>query len=233
MRMDKSLEERFEDHCWRDVITEETLQVYRPYVREVGLKGQAALLSIDLFASVFPSGPMPLLDAIAENPKSCGPYAWEAKPKIKRLLDFARKSGWPIIQTTSDRLLVPEDENRRATNRDESSLSTSQITSDFAIDEYFEVQPEDRIIYKGRASAFFGTDLAQYLRSNAIETVVICGESTSGCVRSSAVDGFSHGFHVVVVEDCVFDRHLLSHKVSLFDLHHKYADVMMLEELDA
>ncbi len=230
--MGSDLEIAFEDHCWRDVISEETLEVYRPYVREVGIKGKAALLSIDLFASVFPSGPMTLLEAVRENPKSCGPYALEAKPKIKRLLDFARKSSWPIIQTTSDRLLVPEDETRRATNRDESELSISQIKSDFAIDDYFEVQPEDRIVYKGRASAFFGTDLADYLKSNRIVTVVICGESTSGCVRSSAVDAFAHGFHVVVVEDCVFDRHLLSHKISLFDLHHKYADVMTLEDID-
>ena len=230
--MVSNLEKSFEDHCWRDVVSEETLEVYRPYVREVGIKGTAALLSIDLFESVFPSGPMSLLEAIRKNPKSCGPYAWEAKPKIKRLIDLARNLGWPIIQTTSDRLLVPEDETRRATNRDESKLSISQIKSDFAIDEYFEVQPEDRIVYKGRASAFFGTDLADHLEASGIETLVICGESTSGCVRSSAVDGFAYGFHVVVVEDCVFDRHLLSHKISLFDLHHKYADVIPLEDLN-
>ncbi len=230
--MADSLGEKFEDHCWRDVVSEETLEVYRPYVRDVCIKGTAALLSIDLFASVFPSGPMSLLEAIRENPKSCGPYAWEAKPKIKRLIDLARNAGWPIIQTTSDRLLVPEDGNRRATNRDESALSLTQIKSDFAIDDYFDVRQEDRIVYKGRASAFFATDLADYLKSKEIETVVICGESTSGCVRSSAVDGFAHGFHVVVVEDCVFDRHLLSHKISLFDLHHKYADVIPLEELN-
>ncbi len=230
--MSFNLENAFEDHCWQDVVSEETLQVYRPYVREVGIKGKVALLSIDLFASVFPSRPMSLLDAISENPKSCGPYALEAKPKIKRLLDFARQAGWPIIQTTSDRLLAPEDDTRRATNRDETELSTSQVERDFAIDGYFEVRPEDRIVYKGRASAFFGTDLADYLKSNAIDTVMICGESTSGCVRSSAVDGFAYGFHMVVVEDCVFDRHLLSHKISLFDLHHKYADVMKLEEID-
>lgn len=230
--MDSFLEKSFEDHCWRDVISEETLEVYRPYIREVGIKGHAALLAIDLYESVFPSGPMSLMDAIKENPKSCGPYAWEAKPKIKRLLDLARKSGWPIIQTTSDRLLAPEDENRRATNRDESALSIDQLRNDFTIDGYFEVQPEDRIIYKGRASAFFDTGLADYLHTCSIDTVVVCGESTSGCVRSSAVDGFAYGFHVVVVEDCVFDRHLLSHKISLFDLHHKYADVIALEDLD-
>lgn len=228
----KSREESFEDHCWRDVIGEEALEVYKPYVRDVGIKGKAALLSIDLFAGVFPSRSMPLLDAIKENPKSCGNFALEAKPKIKRLLDLARKADWPIIQTTSDRLLVPEDESRRATNRDEGSLSLSQIRSDFAIDEYFEVKPQDYVIYKGRASAFFGTELSDYLDTLKIETVVVCGESTSGCVRSSTVDGFSHGFHMVVVEDCVFDRHLLSHQVSLFDLHHKYADVISLEDLN-
>lgn len=229
--MTTKLDEDFENHCWRDIISSETLEVYRPYVREVGIKGKAALLSIDLFSSVFPLGPMSLLEAIRENPKSCGPFAWEAKPKINDLIGLARGLGWPIIQTTSDRLLNPEDENRRATNRDESDLSINQITADFGIDEYFDVQPDDYILYKGRASAFFGTGLAEYLKDKDVETVVICGESTSGCVRSSAVDAFSNGFHVVVVEDCVFDRHELSHKVSLFDLHHKYADVIPLGEL--
>lgn len=224
--------EAFESHCWRDVIDEEAIEVYKPYVREVGIKGRAALVSIDLFSSVFPSGPMDLLSAIRENPKSCGPYAWEARPRIRELLELARKVGWPIIQTTSDRLLEPGDESRRATNRDESGLSVDQIVSDFGIDPYFEVRAEDHIVYKGRASAFFQTGLEEHLKSLGTDTVVICGESTSGCVRSSAVDAFAHGFHVVVVEDCVFDRHLLSHKVSLFDLHHKYADVIPLGELD-
>lgn len=230
--MSSLLDDSFENHCWRDVISEETIEVYRPYAREVGIKGKAALLSIDLFSSVFPKGPMSLLDAIKENSKSCGPYAWEARPKIKRMLELARASSWPIVQTTSNRLLVPEDGTRRATNRDESSFSVDQIVDDLTIDEYFEVQPADHVIYKGRASAFFGTELADYLKSLDIKTVVVCGESTSGCVRSSVVDGFAHGFHMVVVEDCVFDRHLLSHKISLFDLHHKYADVIPLEELD-
>lgn len=221
----------FENHCWKDVVDAATLEIYRPYVRDVGIVGKSALLSIDLFAGVFPSGPMSMLDAMRENPKSCGPYAWEAKPKIKHLLDVARIHRWPIVQTTSDRLLRPKDQTRRATNRDESALSFEQIEKDFQIDEYFDVQQNDYILYKGRASAFFATGLSDYLHTLGVETVVICGESTSGCVRSSAVDAFSHGFHVVIVEDCVFDRHLLSHKISLFDLHHKYADVIALDRL--
>jgi len=64
-----------------------------------------------------------------------------------------------------------------------------------------------------------------------IDSLIVCGESTSGCVRASVVDAYSYGFHAVVVEECCFDRSILSHKVCLFDLHHKYADVMHLDEV--
>jgi len=64
-----------------------------------------------------------------------------------------------------------------------------------------------------------------------VDSLIVCGETTSGCVRASVVDAYSNGFHVTVAEECVFDRSLLSHKVSLFDLHHKYADVMHVEEI--
>ncbi len=62
-------------------------------------------------------------------------------------------------------------------------------------------------------------------------SLIVCGESTSGCVRASVVDAYSNGYHAVVVEECTFDRYLLSHKINLFDLHHKYADVMHLDEV--
>jgi maleamate amidohydrolase len=61
----------------------------------------------------------------------------------------------------------------------------------------------------------------------------VCGESTSGCVRASVVDAYSNGFHVAIVEQCTYDRSALIHKVNLFDLHHKYADVMLLDEVVA
>ena len=87
------------------------------------------------------------------------------------------------------------------------------------------------MIRKQRASAFFGTPVAAQLNMLGVGIVVICGELTSGCVRASAVEAQEHGFHVVVVEECWFDRNIVSHKVSLFDLHHKYVDVMHLDEV--
>ena len=80
----------------------------------------------------------------------------------------------------------------------------------------------DVVITKQRASVFFGTPLVAHLTQLGVQTLIICGESTSGCVRATAVDAYSHGFHVVLVEECCFDRSILSHKVNLFDMHHKY-----------
>ena len=89
------------------------------------------------------------------------------------------------------------------------------------------------VITKQRASAFFGTPLQAHLTQLGVRTVIICGESTSGCVRASAVDAYSYGFHVVLAEECCFDRSVLSHKINLFDLHHKYADVLHVDQVEA
>ena len=84
-----------------------------------------------------------------------------------------------------------------------------------------------------RASAFSGTPLFSHLSLLGIQSLIACGESTSGCVRASVVDAYSNGFHVVVVEECCFDRSMLSHKVNLFDMHHKYTDVIHLDDVIA
>ncbi|MGH6784613.1 MAG: isochorismatase family protein, partial [Sphingomicrobium sp.] len=99
--------------------------------------------------------------------------------------------------------------------------------------EEFKPQPGDVVIFKERASGFFGTPLVAHLTQLGVDSLIVCGESTSGCVRASCVDAYSLGYHVSIVEECVFDRSPLSHKVNLFDLHHKYADVMHLDEVVA
>jgi maleamate amidohydrolase len=106
-----------------------------------------------------------------------------------------------------------------------------QDPSLYAIRPEFKPQQGDVVITKQRASGFYGTPLMAHLTQLGIQTVIVCGESTSGCVRASAVDAYSNGFHVVVVEECCFDRSMLSHKVNLFDMHHKYTDVMHVDEV--
>jgi nicotinamidase-related amidase len=104
-------------------------------------------------------------------------------------------------------------------------------SASFEIFEVLAPAPGETVIYKQRASIFHGTALHAHLNQLGVRSLIVAGETTSGCVRASVVDGYSQGYHVSVVEECCFDRSLLTHKVNLFDMHHKYADVMHIDEV--
>lgn len=89
----------------------------------------------------------------------------------------------------------------------------------------------DIIIVKQYASAFFGTPLAPTLTSLGVDTLILTGCSTSGCIRASAVDGMQYGFRVIVPRECVADRHPGPHEANLFDINSKYGDVMAKSEV--
>lgn len=216
----------FEDHCWKDVVSEETLEVYKPYQRETYIGSRPAVLAIDLYNLVFEGGSLPVHEVVKEFPTSCGVYAWGAVKPIQELLALARSNGIPIIYTTNETRKEVDPTSVQATKR-----RSKIVEGAFKIREEFKPEPKDLIIYKERASAFFGTPLIAHLIHHEINSLIVCGETTSGCVRASVVDAYSHGFNTVVVEECCFDRSFLSHKINLFDLHHKYADVMHLEEV--
>lgn len=95
-----------------------------------------------------------------------------------------------------------------------------------AFSKGLEPAPDDVIVSKNYASAFFGTSLASTLTARGIDTVILAGVSTSGCVRASAVDAMQHGFRVVVPRECVADRHSGPHEANLFDINAKYGDVV-------
>jgi nicotinamidase-related amidase len=102
-----------------------------------------------------------------------------------------------------------------------------------AFAEGLEPLPDEPVITKQYASAFFGTSLASTLTAMGIDTVLIAGLSTSGCVRASTVDAVQHGFIPVVVRDAVGDRDPGPHEANLFDLQAKYAEVKSLAEVTA
>jgi maleamate amidohydrolase len=89
----------------------------------------------------------------------------------------------------------------------------------------------DTIIVKQYASAFFGTPLAATLTSLGVDTLLLTGCSTSGCIRASAVDGMQYGFRVIVPRECVADRHSGPHEANLFDINSKYGDVVSKSEV--
>ena len=199
-------------HCWEDVVSDEVRERYRAYERERRVGERPALLAIDLYNLVYER----------EHPSSCGEFAWAAIEPTRRLFAAARKARLPVIYSTRD-----PDMRVASTHRKRERLPADA----YEIRDDFEPRGEDIVVRKQRASVFFGTPLVAYLNQLGARSLIVCGESTSGCVRASVVDAYSHGYHTVVVEECTFDRYLLTHKVNLFDMHHKYADVMHLEEV--
>ncbi len=103
-------------------------------------------------------------------------------------------------------------------------------TPQVELDPRLERRPDEIVLLKKYASAFFGTDLVSRLNTRGVDTLLLAGCTTSGCVRATAVDGLQYGYHVIVVEEAVGDRAELAHQQSLFDLDAKYADVVSLAD---
>ena len=103
-------------------------------------------------------------------------------------------------------------------------------TDGVKVDPRLDFRPTDTLLVKKYASCFFGTDLVSRLLAHRIDTLIITGCTTSGCVRASAVDACQTGFRPMVVREAVGDRSVAAHDQSLFDLQAKYADVVSLEE---
>jgi maleamate amidohydrolase len=213
----------FEDHCWKDIVDDEILEIYEPYRREVHVGRNPAVLAIDLYNKAYQGGSRPLREVNRRYPGSCGENAWKAIEPTQALLAAARRAGLPVIYTTRH----AETDGVRSTHR----RMGKEAEELYHIKDELTPLPGELVIYKERASGFFGTPLIAHLRKIGADSLIILGESTSGCVRASTVDAYSYGFHTVVVEECTYDRSMLSHKVNLFDLHHKYADVMHLDEV--
>ena len=217
--------EDFENHCWKDVVPEEDYATYAPYVRDTFIGKSPAVLAIDLYNLVFNGGPKPPHELTKDFPSTCGIYAHQAIEPITTLLAAGRAAGLPIIYIAGN-----AQPNRVRSTRRAKAPTTAH---DFEIHDAFAPEPTDVLLRKERASAFYGTPLVAHLTQMGINSLIVCGESTSGCVRASVVDAYSNGFHISVVEECVFDRSQMAHKMNLFDLHHKYADVMHLDEVVA
>lgn len=101
------------------------------------------------------------------------------------------------------------------------------------IDDRVAPTPQDLVIVKNYPSAFFGTTLATTLTAAGIDTTILLGCSTSGCVRATAIDSIQHGFRTIVPRECVGDRHDGPHDANLFDMNAKYADVLSRDEVIA
>jgi maleamate amidohydrolase len=221
--------DQFEDHCWKDVVPAADMKLYSGYARETRVGPRPALLAIDLYNLVYRGGPHSPYELDPRYPNSCGIYAHRAIEPTKRLFAAARRAALPIFYCTQE--TRPNNRPFGAFSTRRQSLGMPRDNDDYEIYREFAPQASDVVIRKQRASVFQGTPLASHLTLLGVRSLIVCGESTSGCVRASCVDAYSSGFHVSLVEECTFDRAELTHKVNLFDLHHKYIDVMHVDEV--
>ncbi len=197
--------------------TEGVLADYRDkgFVREVGFGDSPAILVVDLILGFTrPESPLGSdLDSVVEA--------------TRRLLDTGRLAGAPILFTTTsygrelrDAGLFPRKVPALAILREGSE--------EVLLDPRLERRPEETLIKKKYASAFFGTALASELTSAGVDTLIVCGATTSGCVRASVVDALQHGFRPIVPLECVGDRSSEAHEANLMDIQGKYGDLVSL-----
>ncbi|MEW6635649.1 MAG: isochorismatase family protein [Actinomycetota bacterium] len=149
---------------------------------------------------------------------------------IRRLLEAARKAGIPVVFTTiayqeSDRLTAAAFIDKVP------ALLTLEAGSRWAeIDPRIAPRASEPVLNKLFASGFFGTPLGALLTAAGVDTLIITGASTSGCVRATAVDALQHGFRPVVPREAVGDRNPAAHEANLYDIDAKYGDVVSVEE---
>ena len=184
----------------------------RGFAGRVGYGARPAVLVVDLIRG-FTDERCPLgadLDREVEN--------------TRRILEVARGAGAVVVFSTSyyDEAL---DEAGLWSLKVPSSEWLIEGTEWVQVDQRLARAPGDMLLVKKYASCFFGTDLMSRLVSRGVDTLIITGCTTSGCVRASAVDACSFGLHTIVVEDAVGDRAPLSHLTCLFDIDAKYGDV--------
>lgn len=157
-----------------------------------------------------------------------GPWD-DAIAHTAELLRVAHRSGVPAIFTTVE-FDAPDLENNLLIRKAPAVAALVRGSQWTAVDQRLPRQASDIVISKKHGSAFFGTELESRLRTMEIDTLLIAGCVTSGCVRASAVDAAQHGFRTLVVREAVGDRSALAHEANLLDIAARYGDVVSGEE---
>jgi len=199
----------------------------------VGFGTRPAMLLIDNYTSAVGED-VPLMEAIKQGKGAIGEVAWRALSAQVELLDVFRALDLPVVHVTGMAFgnvpgwsyCVAHPEERGALRG-----PVEMRTAGYEIVEPVAPTPREFTITKVAPSAFWGTPLIGLLNFLDVDTLVVVGESTSGCVRASVVDAVSNRFRVIVAEEGCYDRHEASHAINLFDLNQKYADVISIAEV--
>ena len=210
---------------WDDVLSTRDREVYSAvHMEAAGISpgSRPALIVVDVTQGYLGDKPEPIMESIKRFPISCGEDGWNALKKIEQILAAARESKLPIVYTGNatdkDAVNLPKVGRRPETRN--LMLGIEFIPKEIA------PHPEDTLISKSKPSAFFGTVLASWMTMRQVDTLIVTGCITSGCVRATVEDAYNYNLRVLVAEDGVFDRGEAAHKLNLHDMHEKYAQVL-------
>ena len=214
---------------WDGLISEEEQRAYRAagFGGKGGIGKRPGLVIIDVQYRTTGTEPRPFWEAVKEFPTSCGEVAWQAMRGIETLLAVFRDRGWPVLYPYG----APKEKFDLGRLAEKTPSIMTIPERGYRFPEKVAPREGDVLIPKKHPSAFFGTPFASYLIDLKVDTLVVTGCTTSGCVRASVVDAFAYNFTAVVPWDCVYDRSRVSHAVNLFDMAEKYAEVMALAEV--
>lgn len=214
---------------WDSVISEEEQRVYEAsgFGRPGGFGSRPALLIIDVQYRTVGTQRLPFWEAVKEFPTSCGETGWKAVDALIPLLALVREKGWPVLYPH----VAPKQsyDGGRLAEKVPAIMHIPAKGYEFVAE--VAPRPGDILLPKKHPSAFFGTTLCSHLIDQQIDTLIVAGCTTSGCVRGTVVDAFSLNFKVIVPQECVYDRGATSHAVNLFDMGQKYADVVSTNAL--
>lgn len=221
---------------WNTFVPKRDREVYEAsgYGAHAGFGERPALVIVDVNYAFCGDRPEPVLESIKRWRNSCGESAWASLGPIQRLLRAARAKRIPVIYTTGIRRPDQWDSGSWSWKNSRTSESPRAAVSDAAgYDILTEIapHPSDIVVHKQKPSAFFGTPFQSYLALLRCDSLLVAGTTTSGCVRATVVDAFSNNIRVAVAADACFDRFEVSHAISLFDMHAKYADVLASTEI--
>lgn len=225
--------------AWEKVMPEADREIYKESGfssaggKRLGLGSNPAVIIVDVQHRTV-GDDKPTLQSVRESgfPTSCGDVAWKAVRNIAKLLERARARKVPVFHAIIERQGAVD---AGLFSKKLAGISTSAIhrpgNKGTQIPDEIAPQPGEHIISKRQSSAFFGTSLMTQLNMLRVDSLIITGCSTSGCVRATAIDAFSYGILATVVEECCYDRSEFSHNVSLYEINAKYADVLTLAEV--